>query len=143
MFVLCVILWSCNGYSAFHWHHHKFPLYHVHRPVYLIEWHNFAVRFAKIQYSYKISALCFLEVSSINKVVYKCQYWRLCILGPYRSECLHTVKILMGITDNYGQERSWSIAVAKYKNSLFQQYTDLCFSGNFLFHQYAGQWVFK
>ena len=50
----------------------------------------------------------------------------LCILGLFGSECLHSMKILMGITDKYVPKKSWSIAVAKYMNILFEQYTDLC-----------------
>jgi len=125
-FVSCVMFWSCNGYSALQWLHHKLPLLHVHRPVYMIELHNFAFLFVKIQHRYKSFALWFKENNSLKKVVYKCQFWMLCTLGPYGSECLHIVNILTGITDNYGSEKSWNIAVAKYKKSLFQQFLDFC-----------------
>lgn len=56
-----------------------------------------------------------------------------CALGPYGSECLHSVKILMEITDNFGPEKNWSITVAKYKKSLFQQYADMCIFKEILF----------
>jgi len=127
------MLWSCNSNSVLQWLHHKLPKCNVHRPVYLIELHNFAVLFAKIQHRCKSFALWLLEDSSTKKVIYKCQFWMLCTFGPYGSECLHTVKILMGITDNCGPEKSWSITVAKYKKSLFQQYTDLCLFKEILF----------
>jgi len=124
--VLCVMLWSCNSYSALQWLHHKLPLCHVHRPVYVIELYNFAVLFAKIRHRYKSFAVWFVEDNIIKKVVYTCQFWIICTLDPYGSDCLHILKILMTITDNYGPEESWSIAVAKYKNSFVQRFTDLC-----------------
>lgn len=72
----------------------------------MIELYNFAVLFAKIRHRYKSFALWFVEDSSIKKVEYIYQFWMLCTLDSCGSECLHSVKILMGITDSYGPEKS-------------------------------------